>query len=181
MLSQHTCNKKGPKLARAWQFKVCQFSVPQLGILSTPSSITWSQTQSCASSHSLTLNTGISINLELDETLSASQSKFMEQSIRDSRLWLNHSWLRVNIFEHNVVEKTNNKLSNIVVVCVSLNSIHLSLYCPTAFRPISEKMYRSMCMSLTELSSVSIAQSNSIICPGAGLLPLELLWLFSIY
>ena len=66
----------------------------------------WSQTQSCASSHSLTLNIVLPINSELDETfqtLSASQSKFMDENIRDSRLWVNHSCLRVYIFEHHVV------------------------------------------------------------------------------
>ena len=91
----------------------------------------------------------------------------MEQSIRDSRLWLNHSWLRVYIFEHiTLLRKTNNKLSNIVVVCVNLNSVHLSFYCSSAFRPLLQrKCTKSMCMSLTELSSVSIVQSNCIISP----------------
>ena len=98
---------------------------------------------------SLTLNTGLSINLELNETfqtLSASQSKFMEQSISDSRLWLNHSWLslRVYIFEHNVIEKNKQQIvKHRGSLCqFKFNpSIFLLPYSLQAF--ISEKMYQN--------------------------------------
>ena len=76
----------------------------------------------------LLFNIGLSINSESDETLSASQSKFMEENMRDIRLWLNHSWLRVHIFKHHVVQKK--QVTNTMVVCVSLNSIHPSFLLP---------------------------------------------------
>ena len=58
----------------------------------------------------------------------------MEENIRESRLCLNHSWLSVYIFLTS--RRWEKRATNIMVVCVSLNSIHLSFLLPYMLHPL---------------------------------------------
>ena len=120
----------------------------------------------------------------------------MEENIRDSRLWLNHSWLRVYIFEETLFRKnkqhTVKHRGNLRQFKFNPSIVFIAMQ---PLGPYFRENVPKVCAchprdviatSLTELFSMScdhgsIIQSNCIIYPRLGLIALELRWLFSIY